>query len=359
MLLMRLCSICSARPNFVKLAAIHHALNNDSRFQHTILHTGQHYDPLFSDIFFEQLDIPLPTTNLDIHGGTRDEVIEQTMKSCFPLFIEQKPDMVLVYGDVNGAVGAARAAKQAGCRIAHIEAGLRSFDSSMPEEVNRIEIDQLSDMLFVSEESGMLNLQEEKVQGKAFLVGNTMIDTLLRMMPIINSVELPQIAKKPYTVCTLHRPSNVDTKEALTKIIQFLGEIAQHIPILLPLHHRLRSQLEKFQISLPLGIHHMDPLGYVSFIRLLMDSSFILTDSGGIQEEAVLLQKRCFTLRKNTERPSTIVSGSNVLIDHDDQEDRKKVLEFSKNPVQPSIHIPELWDGRTGERIISQVLYSA
>jgi UDP-N-acetylglucosamine 2-epimerase (non-hydrolysing) len=203
---MRILSICSARPNFVKLAAVHHAIadRDGDEVGHLIVHTGQHYDPLFSDIFFEQLEIPLPDENLDIHGGTREDVIAKTEAACLPVFQKHAPDWVLVYGDVNGALGAAQAAKKAGIKIAHVEAGLRSFDDSMPEEHNRIAIDAIADLLLVSEQSGMDNLKKEKHKGKVELVGNTMIDTLIRMLPHIEHAELPVLPIAGECVETVH-----------------------------------------------------------------------------------------------------------------------------------------------------------
>ncbi len=351
-------SVCSARPNFVKLAAIHHAFQESGfskQWKHVIVHTGQHYDPLFSDIFFEQLSIPMPDCNLGIHGGSREQVITDTAVAIDPVLKKYTPDIVLVYGDVNGAVGAARAAKKLGIKLGHIEAGLRSFDMTMPEEVNRLEIDGLADILFVSEQSGMENLLRENIKGQREFVGNTMIDTLLRMLPYIEKESLPQYAKKPFAIATLHRPSNVDTKEVLVNNLFFLGKVAEHCSVILPLHHRAKSSLTTFGLTeeIPAGVHIVDPLGYISFLKLVKESAFIITDSGGIQEEATLLKKRCFTLRKNTERPSTIESGSNILIDIENSRDIDIVCKFATDPAQVlDIKIPALWDGKTGKRIM-------
>ncbi len=356
---MHLISICSARPNFVKLAAIHHAIagKGDASVKHTIVHTGQHYDPLFSDIFFEQLGIPLPTENLGIHGGTREETIEQTDKALREVFTRLKPDMVLVYGDVNGAAGAARAARHLGLPLAHVEAGLRSFDDSMPEELNRKEIDHVSHLLFCTEQAGMENLLKEGAPGKAFLVGNTMIDTLVRMLPHIEQEPLPVDIAKPFAVATLHRPSNVDDPETLLGLMQFINEVSQLCPVVLPAHHRLQAALSRMQHQLPATSYQLvPPLGYIPFLKLVQHCAFILTDSGGIQEEATFLGQRCFTLRRNTERPSTIASGSNLLIDPSNPLERKTVLQFAANPQKPIISVPELWDGKTGERILGILL---
>jgi UDP-N-acetylglucosamine 2-epimerase (non-hydrolysing) len=346
-------SVCSARPNFVKLAAVHHALQEHGKeFRHVIVHTGQHYDPLLSDVFFEQLKIPQPTFNLGVHGGMREEVIDQTETAFAAVLPEIKPDIVLVYGDVNGALGAARAAKKGGYRLGHVEAGLRSFDASMPEEHNRIEIDQLADLLFVSEEAGMENLEKEGVKGEKFLVGNVMIDTLVRMKPVIDQKPLSAYAGSldRFAVATLHRPSNVDDPEALKLSLDFLKEINEFTSVLLPAHPRLINAMAKFGIEQPFTL--LGPMEYLSFLRHVEASSFVITDSGGIQEEAAFLGKRCYTLRKNTERPSTVESGSNVLIDPAIQADRETVLSFAKSPMALKVAVPDIWDGKAGERIV-------
>lgn len=352
---MRIVSVVAARPNFVKLAAVHHDLERHApKLEHVIVHTGQHYDPLLFDVFFEQLAIPMPSVNLGIHGEDRGEVIARTEAALIPHLQELRPGVVLVYGDVNGALGAARAAKRNGVCLGHVEAGLRSFDLTMPEERNRIGIDEMADRLFVSEESGMENLANEKVPGEAHLVGNTMIDTLLRMMPLIEREPLPSTLKKPFGVVTLHRPSNVDTPDILANVLRFLGEVAKRCPLVLPAHHRLTLRLKEcgLESEVPKGLSLIDPLGYVPFLNLMKHAAFVLTDSGGIQEEAVFLQKKCFTLRRNTERPVTVESGSNTIVDPAVPEDREEVLSFAVDPVTPSITIPPLWDGRAGQRII-------
>ncbi len=350
---MKICSVAAARPNFVKLAAVHHAVIAAGH-EHVIVHTGQHYDPLFSDIFFEQLDIAMPTHNLEVHGGTREEVIVATERAFSAVLPSIKPDIILVYGDVNGAVGAAQAAKKAGIRLAHVEAGLRSFDDSMPEEHNRIAVDRIADLLFCSEQSGMDNLEKENIPGQRFLVGNTMIDTLIRMLPHINAAGTALDVPARFAIATLHRPSNVDRAEDFKRSIDFLNSVAEHIPVIFPVHLRAKKNLEAFGLkdSVSKNIQMVDPHGYVQFLHLLSKSNFILTDSGGIQEEAAFLKKRCFTLRKNTERPSTIQSGSNILIDLESSADQAAVVAFAAQPVEVQVAIPELWDGRAGERIV-------
>ncbi len=357
---MRLVSIASARPNFVKLAAVHHAIvESGANTEHMIVHTGQHYDPLLSDIFFRQLDIPQPVKNLGIHGGTREETIERTRLALLPVLRELRSDWVLVYGDVNGAVGAAQAAKELGLRVAHVEAGLRSGDPGMPEEHNRIAIDAIADLLLCSEQSGIDHLRSEKAGGRMELVGNTMIDTLLRMRPFIDrqEVRIRDADGEPieqFAVLTLHRPSNVDDPQKLRSVFQFVGEVSEFTPLVIPKHPRLQKALAaqpEIEAGLRRRVSWGEPVGYLHFLALMSRSSFILTDSGGIQEEAVLLGKCCFTLRRNTERPATVLSGSNVLIDLDRPEDRAQVLAFARHPTDPAITVPAFWDGKAGERI--------
>lgn len=347
-------SSASARPNFVKLAAVHHALAAREGVKHVIIHTGQHYDPLFSDIFFSQLGIPAPDENLGIRGGTdRESTIHATEEAMTPILKLLHPDIVLVYGDVNGAVGAARAAANTGLTVGHVEAGLRSFDTDMPEELNRTEIDALADLLFVTEQSGIDHLRAEGANGAVHFVGNTMIDTLVRMRPAIDTVPLPFSTESRFGVVTLHRPSNVDTKESLLHNIDFLNTVASRCPLILPLHRRTQAALREHGLEKALGdgVRTVEPLGYLEFLRLVSASAFVLTDSGGIQEEATYLQKRCFTLRRNTERPATVESGSNVLIDPSNDDDARLVFSFAEKPVPVAVKIPPLWDGKAGERI--------
>ncbi len=336
---------------------MHHALREKSpATEHVIIHTGQHYDPLFSDVFFEQLALPTPDENLGIHGGTREEVIAKTAEAFTQVLEHQQPDLVLVYGDVNGAVGAARAASAAGIPLAHVEAGLRSFDESMPEEHNRKEIDGLADLLLCSEQSGVDHLQAEEARGEVHLVGNTMIDTLIRMKPAIDREPLA-VQEDRFSVVTLHRPGNVDDKAVLESLVSFLTEISTSCSLVLPVHHRLKSRLLEFSLfdQIPQTIHLIDPLGYIPFLRLVSAANFIVTDSGGVQEEAAFLGKRCFTLRPNTERPATIESGSNTLINPQSEADRQTVLQYVESPSSLEVRVPKVWDGQAGTRIVEVI----
>ncbi|MEQ1849558.1 MAG: UDP-N-acetylglucosamine 2-epimerase (non-hydrolyzing) [Candidatus Peribacteraceae bacterium] len=345
---MKCLSSASARPNFVKLASVDHALRAKG-IEHVIVHTGQHYDPLLSDVFFTQLDITEPKYNLGIKGKSdREAVIADTADAFEGVLMKEKPDVVFVYGDVNGAVGAARAAKKLGFILAHVEAGLRSFDTDMPEELNRIEIDSIADYLFTTEISANEILKKEGRKGEVHFVGNTMIDTLLSLLPLIQQEKAPE-GVETFAVSTIHRPSNVDSQASLQSVFDFLSDIP--MTVLLPLHPRTKAALAKFALSTPQNVRLIDPLGYIQFLGLCSHAAFILTDSGGIQEEAVILGKKCFTLRRNTERPSTIASGSNTLIDPSLPGDRQQVIDFAVHP-SVSITVPPLWDGKAGDRIL-------
>lgn len=363
---MKIVSVCSARPNFVKLAAVHRALKDKKEIEHVIVHTGQHYDPLLSDVFFEQLHIPDPKFNLGIKGGEdREAMIAATADAMLPVLQEVKPDIVLVYGDVNGAVGAARAAKKLGLKVGHVEAGLRSKDMAMPEEHNRIEIDQIADKLFTSEKSAEKNIVEEGLKGDVYFVGNTMIDSLKSVLPFIETFS-PEMEEKSkqfpggrYAIATIHRPSNVDDPNVLRSVMNFLDEISEKCSIILPEHPRLKKALQTIGYVRTKNVLPVDPLAYVFFLSWMEHAAFIVTDSGGIQEEAVLFGKRCFTLRRNTERPSTLDSGSNVLIDPSKPEDRQQVLSYAQNPKPLDIKVPDLWDGNAGKRIVDILLAHA
>jgi len=357
---MKIVSVVAARPNFVKLAAVHHALREHApEIDHTIIHTGQHHDPLFSDVFFDQLHIPLPDYNLGAYeAGEQLAQIGITMENLEPLFDQLRPDVVLVYGDVNGAFAAAFIARRWGIPVVHVEAGLRSFDRSMPEEVNRTLIDHVSELLFVSELSGVENLRHEGITKGVHFVGNTMIDTLVRMREHIDTQERPDGIPEQFGLVTLHRSGNVDTKVNLQRHINFLNEIADILPLVFPGHLRTKAALERYGLESAFSsrVHCLDPLGYLPFLKLLSKARLVLTDSGGVQEESTFLGKKCFTLRKNTERPATIDAGSNKLIDLEREEDREHVLAFASSPTDPEVQIPQIWDGRAGERIVQHLL---
>ena len=367
----RIISIVSARPNFVKLASVHHAISAAQKkrenIEHIIIHTGQHYDPILSESFFQQLKIPPPAKNLEVKGGeSNEDTVERTRRACLPALKEFKPNFVIVYGDVAGALGGALAAKEFKIPVAHVEAGLRSFDDAMPEERNRIAIDKIASLLFVTEQSGIDNLKKEGITKGVHLVGNTMIDTLTMHMLFIESQKdinfFFGMDKRPFALVTLHRPSNVDNEAILQKNLNFLEKVSQECLLVLPCHPRLKLALHPLGFSLRWPYERIElcePRPYFAFIRMMQFCAFILTDSGGIQEEAAFLGKKCFTLRKNTERPCTLEEngGSNTLIDLEKSEDREKVLAYAKNPAPVKVQLPKEWDVRAGERIVEILLH--
>jgi UDP-N-acetylglucosamine 2-epimerase (non-hydrolysing) len=357
---MHLVSVVSARPNFVKLAAIVHALREKCpQAKHTIIHTGQHYDPIFSGVFFEQLKIPRPDKNLDAHeaGGSLAQ-IGVTMEKLESFLSVVRPDAVLVYGDVNGAFSAAFIAQRCNVPVAHIEAGLRSFDRNMPEEVNRLLIDHVSTLLFVSEPSGVDNLRREGISEGVYFVGNTMIDTLQRMQHLIQQQQIPSHFPGRFGLVTLHRPGNVDEREQLQRCISFFNSIANVCPLVFPVHLRTKAMMERHGLYRTFSprVRILDPLGYLSFLKVLSEAAFVLTDSGGVQEEATFLGKKCFTLRRSTERPSTVDAGSNELVDLQSEAQSTHVLAFASYPVSLKISLPEKWDGKAGIRIVQHLV---
>lgn len=345
--------VVGARPNFIKMAAIIDEIKRRPHFSHRLVHTGQHYSPEMSANFFRDLDLPQPEVNLGVGGGSQTEQTAAIMLSLEKELNANKPDLLLVVGDVNSTVAAALVAAKLAIPIVHVEAGLRSFDRSMPEEINRIITDALADYLFVTERSGITNLVTEGIpRSKIHFVGNVMIDTLLRFRTRAASSDiLDRLALKPgkYVVVTLHRPSNVDNPCQLAKVMNILAVLCRHIPIVFPAHPRTRQRLQAVASSQD-GLHVCSPLGYLDFIRLMSDAALMLTDSGGIQEETTILGVPCLTLRENTERPVTIEQGTNRLVGvHLESvlsialaKLEKRDLEFRK---------PELWDGKASSRI--------
>ncbi|RJQ55277.1 MAG: UDP-N-acetylglucosamine 2-epimerase (non-hydrolyzing) [Nitrospiraceae bacterium] len=353
--------VAGARPNFMKIAPLMKEFNKHrNSFKVNLVHTGQHYDYKMSEVFFQNLNIPKPDIYLNVGSGSHAVQTSTIMTAFEKVVLREKPDLVIVVGDVNSTVACSLVASKMNVKVAHVEAGLRSFDRTMPEEINRIVTDSLSDFLFVSEKSGLKNLNTEGVHAeKVHFVGNIMIDTLLANRTVINKsgiVNKLNLMKKKYCVMTLHRPSNVDSKESLSEIIDILETIAQKVQIIYPVHPRtlkmikLHGFLKKFQ-----GLNRfimIDPLGYVDFIKLVKDSLFVLTDSGGIQEETTVLHIPCLTMRENTERPVTVSKGSNYLVGRE----HKKIMRHVHNILNGDSKkgsIPELWDGKTAKRIVT------
>lgn len=348
----RLAIVAGARPNFMKIAPLMKALSNDAEFQLSLIHTGQHYDDNMSGQFFRELGIADPQYCLDVGSGSHAQQTAEIMKRIESVFEEFRPTAVIVVGDVNSTAAAALVAKKLGIDVIHVEAGLRSFDRSMPEEINRIVTDSIADVFLATEESGRTNLLREGIAPERIhLVGNLMIDSLRQHLERARTSEIADrlgVRGKPYGLITLHRPGNVDDVDSLGEILGALSVIAEFLPLLWPMHPRTRSRLHSSGIELSSGIRVLEPLGYLDFLSLEADSSIVLTDSGGIQEETTALGVSCLTLRDNTERPATIQFGTNRLAGT-----RKATILRAWEEAQrsPRVNqIPPLWDGQAGPR---------
>ncbi len=345
---MRVLHIVGARPNFMKVAPVRLALAHLPGVSQTLVHTGQHYDLNMSDIFFQQLEIPRPDVNLEVGSGSHTEQTANIMTRLEPVVIERSPDVVLVYGDVNSTMAGALVCAKLLVPVGHVEAGLRSHDRTMPEEINRVLTDQVSDLLFTPSTDGAENLMREGISGdKIHFVGNVMIDTLVRCLPLCRD---PRRTGFPdnYVLVTLHRPSNVDAPEMFFNILQTLNDIGRRIPVIFPVHPRARKNLGT--AGTWRGIRFLDPIGYIEFLSLQKHARVVITDSGGIQEETTFLGIPCLTLRENTERPVTVTMGTNVLIGRDPARILSEVEQILADRTKGT-HVPPLWDGYAGERI--------
>ncbi len=354
---MKIITVVGARPNFMKVAPIHRAFQKyNENITHLICHTGQHYDANMSDIFFDQLGLPKPDYFLGIGGGSHAEQTGKTMIGFEKLLLKESPDLVIVVGDVNSTIACALTAQKLHIRVAHVEAGLRSFDRHMPEEINRVLTDSISDYLFVTEESGMTNLKNEGVdKKKIFFVGNCMIDSLVNILSLAKpSIMLEKLGLNGtgFILVTMHRPSNVDSESRLVGLVKLLNSLALHRKIVFPVHPRTAKNLGNFALKEKLNNNVLLtlPIGYVDFISLLQQSELILTDSGGIQEESTFLGVQCVTLRTSTERPSTVVVGTNQLVGDDFTKAEKVVLNIIEGNKKKG-SVPPLWDGKAAERI--------
>ncbi len=369
---MKIMSIAGARPNFMKLASIVRAVEKyngvaDNPIEHCIVHTGQHYDARMSHTFFEDLNLPEPDINLGVGSGTHATQTAEIMQKFEPVLLEMHPDVLLVVGDVNSTIACTLVASKIEyskeCKrkrplLVHVEAGLRSFDRDMPEEINRILTDTLSDLLFITEEGASKNLQKEGVSSdKIHFTGNVMIDTLKQHLNKADSATIKKqfdIPKK-YGLITLHRPSNVDRKETLQPLIKCLHRISKRCHLVFPVHPRTQNNLQIMGLWQKLednkAITLAEPLGYIDFLKLAKDASIVITDSGGIQEETTVLRVPCVTLRENTERPVTVNVGTNYLIGTDPEKIMETVGEILDGNGKKG-SIPKYWDGLAGERII-------
>ncbi len=345
-----------ARPNFIKVAPLIRALRK--RFQVVFVHTGQHYDFKMSGVFFRDLGIPKPDVHLEVGSGTHGAQTAKVLELFERTLLKERPDAIVVVGDVNSTLACALAAAKMQVPVAHVEAGLRSFDRAMPEEINRIAVDRLSDFLYVTEESAIRNLRREGIPARrVFFDGNVMIDSLVAGLPAIERSRVVAslgLRPKGYAVVTMHRPSNVDTKAALLKILSIFESIARLTPVLYPVHPRARKMIESHGLgkrfaALP-GFRMIEPLGYTDFLKLVKESAFVLTDSGGIQEETTKLGVPCLTMRENTERPVTVREGTNVLVGSD----VKVVVAAARKAIAgkwKKTRVPRGWDGKAAERI--------
>ncbi len=353
-------SIVGARPNFIKVAPLHRAfLESHHPIESKIIHTGQHFDARMSHVFFEELELPVPEYYLGVGQGTHSEMTARIMLELEPILFKEKPDVLIVVGDVTSTLASALVSQRLNIPIAHVEAGLRSFDASMPEEINRKLTDQISDYLFVTEESGIHNLIKENIEiNKIHWVGNCMIDSLVYYHDkTIDQSKLTSYGLQPkdYILMTMHRPSNVDTEEGLIKIISILQSVCNTTKVLFPVHPRTVNRLQDLKLMEKLnsidGLICTEPLPYLEFITLMRYSMALLTDSGGVQEETTYLGIPCITFRKSTERPVTISMGTNILMNDLNVENTIKEVRQILNGIRKPSTIPPLWDGNAAKRI--------
>jgi len=347
--------VVGARPNFVKLAPVARALAARPCVTHTIVHTGQHYDPLLSDTFFEELAIPAPDFNLGVGSGSHAAQTAAVLERIEPLCQRLKPDWLLVYGDVNSTVAAALAAVKLGVRVAHVEAGLRSGDRSMPEEHNRVVTDHLADLLFAPSRDAIANLEREGInRDRIAFVGNVMIDSLVRALPAARSLETHaqlHLRAGSFVLVTLHRPSNVDNPAVLGELCDALAEVQGRRQVVFPVHPRSREQLKQWDLTRRLGgVCLIDPIPYLAMLSLIDSAGLVITDSGGVQEETTFLGVPCLTVRPNTERPITLTQGTNKLL----PPSREALVAACQNGLSRRTPAPvlERWDGGAGERIV-------
>lgn len=360
---MRVMVIAGARPNFMKVAPVLRALAHAGH-EGILVHTGQHYDAQMSDTFFGDLMLPEPDHHLEVGGGSHAQQTARVMEAFEPVLLKERPDWVVVVGDVNSTIAcalvAAKLRHEIGCRLAHVEAGLRSHDWRMPEEVNRVLTDRLSDVLLTPSRDAHPNLAAEGIDAeRVAFVGNVMIDTLFQQLPFARDADLPGrmgLERGGYAVATLHRPSNVDDPDALEAVLGALSRVAREIPVLLPLHPRTRKNVAAFGLErLAAGLRLLDPLGYREMLSLTEGAAVVLTDSGGLQEETTALGVPCVTLREQTERPITLTEGTNRLAPWPLSTDgvmESYLAARAQGRAEPGSRTPEGWDGNAGVRIV-------
>jgi len=354
--------VAGARPNFMKIAPIARAFDERETISYKIVHTGQHYDQNMSDIFFQELEIRQPDYHLGAGGGTHAQQTAKIMTGFEDICQNDRPDLVMVVGDVNSTLACSIVAKKMQIKVAHVEAGLRSFDLSMPEEINRMVTDAISDLFFITEEQGMVNLLKEgKSKEQLHFVGHVMIDNLffqLKKLEKMDTSIFPTDSFKQnhakYGVVTLHRPSNVDNKEILESIFGTLSTISERLPLIFPIHPRTRKNMDAFNIKPGDNIKLIDPLSYMEFLNLWQHAKLVLTDSGGLQEETTALGIPCLTMRENTERPITITEGTNELVGISREKTLNAFEDIMDNKWKTGQR-PKFWDGKSSRRIIERI----
>ena len=364
--MLKVINVVGARPNFMKVAPVVEAMGRRGlEFAPLVVHTGQHYDARMSDAFFQDLGLPRPDVHLGVGSGSHAQQTAAVMQAFEPVVLSEKPDWVLVVGDVNSTLACALVSAKLGVRVAHVEAGLRSRDRTMPEELNRLLTDQLADLLLTPSEDADRNLLAEGIPAERIrLVGNVMIDSLFKQLRRANDSRVREslgVAGADYAVVTLHRPSNVDDAVVLASILSALERIAERLPVVFPAHPRTLKNISEFGFAARLerarNLRLVEPLGYLDFLRLYSGAALVLTDSGGIQEETTALGIPCLTLRENTERPVTIELGTNQLVGTDAErivEAATRALDAPCRPGEPP-RIPPLWDGHTADRILDAI----
>jgi len=365
---MKILNIVGARPNFMKVAPLHRAFQRHPALESKIVHTGQHYDAKMSDVFFTQLEMPNPDYFLGIGGGTHTQQTAKIMLAFEEVLEKERPDLVLVVGDVNSTIACALVAVKMNVPVAHVEAGLRSGDRGMPEEINRILTDSISDYLFVTEMSGMINLAKENVPDeRIFFVGNCMIDSLVHYRARARQLSYaevlpgkPAVEDQSYILMTMHRPSNVDFQEGLSSILSIIEDAVQYKQVVFPVHPRTLKNMETHGLlarfeRIP-NLITAEPLGYLEFLRLMEGAAMVITDSGGIQEETTFLQTPCLTFRSSTERPVTVELGTNTLLaDLNPQTVHEHMMAILEGRAKKGT-IPPFWDGQAAERIAEVLL---
>ena len=361
--MLKIVNIVGARPNFMKIAPLMAEYRKHSSIEPLLVHTGQHYDRVMSDLFFEELGIPQPDINLGVGSSSHAVQTAEIMRAIEPVLLEHEPDVMVVVGDVNSTIACGLVAVKLGIKLSHVEAGLRSFDRTMPEEINRILTDSISDLLFCTEQSGVDNLLKEGVErSRIHLVGHVMIDTLLHNLEraqastVIDDLRARgTINGDSFAVLTLHRPSNVDNMDVLARILDALEVIQRDMPILFPIHPRTRNNLSRSRlmdrVEAMRGLYLIEPAGYLDFLKLVSSARVVLTDSGGVQEETTALSIPCLTLRDSTERPVTVEVGSNQLVGTDPDAIIAGYMRAS-NGLSTRGRVPPLWDGKAAERIV-------